>query len=595
MPSLLKHVHRWVPVAALAFVLGLVAVPVPAHAETEGVPVSAWQGGEVVGWGRQWEHQTEIPQALAGKTVIAVAAGTLHSVALTSDGKVTAWGSNTSDQTDIPPGLDDKTVTAIAANAQNSLALTSDGKVTAWGWPGDGVPDVPDVLDNKTVTAIAAGKGFALALTSDGRVTAWGDDEFGQTDVPHTLDNKTVTAIAAGHDHALALTSDGKVTVWGWPGDEEGRTDVPDTLTDKRVTAIAVGGDQSLALTSDGKVTAWGPGTDGENVVPDELTGRTVTAIAAGYSHSMVLTSEGKVVAWGRDVDGETDVSAIPSGKVVTAIAAGGYHGLAITTDFRAEGRPVVSGDPIVGGAMSATPSRYTATPQKVSYQWFADGAPIIGATAATLRPAGAQIGKRITVQVTAILTGHDSVVTTSDPSGPVTTPAAGTAPTVQLRVDHTSLRRGQPATLSWESTGATSVTASSGWTGPRTTSGTLKVAPTALGTTTYVLTASNAAGTSTAQVQVTVTRPAARLKVTAAKGRHRAGAPVKITVRGLEAGEKYTIRIGRKKVATGTAKTARPLVRTIRLPKAGGRATVRVTGDQTDRTGTIKIRVTRG
>ena len=105
--------------------------------------------------------------------------------------------------------------------------------------------------------------------------------------------------------------------------------------------------------------------------------------------------------------------------------------------------------------------------------------------------------------------------------------------------------------------------------------------------------TATNATGSTTAQVQVRVTRPAARLKVkTAAKGG--AGARVKVTIRGLEAGERYTIRIGKKKVATGTTKNARPLVRKITLPKASGRATIRVVGDQSDRTGTAKVRIVR-
>lgn len=88
--------------------------------------------------------------ALAGKTVVAVAAGYEHSLALCSDGTVAAWGSNMNGQlgnnsTDGSPvpvavntdsgtsALFGKTVVAVAAGDRHSLALCSDGTVAAWG------------------------------------------------------------------------------------------------------------------------------------------------------------------------------------------------------------------------------------------------------------------------------------------------------------------------------------------------------------------------------------------------------------------------------------------------------------------------------
>jgi len=67
----------------------------------------------------------------------------------------------------------------------------------------------------------------------------------------------------------------------------------------------------------------------------------------------------------------------------------------------------------------------------------------------------------------------------------------------------------------------------------------------------------------------------------------------MKVTVRGLDAGEAYTIRVGRTKIA-GHARKAGPVVRRVRLPGRPGRVVVRVTGDQPDRTGRTKIGVAR-
>ncbi len=103
----------------------------------------------------------------------------------------------------VPDGLSN--VVAIAAGSEHSLALTAEGRVVAWGYSGWGQLNVPSGLSN--VVAIAAGRDHSLALTADGWVAAWGFDWWGQTDVPlavaYPADN--VVAIAAGGEHCLAL------------------------------------------------------------------------------------------------------------------------------------------------------------------------------------------------------------------------------------------------------------------------------------------------------------------------------------------------------------------------------------------------------
>ena len=356
---------------------------------------------------------------LAGKTITAIAAGAQHTLALTSEGKIYSWGHNNSGQLGnnstspyfgvqspvavvMTGALAGKTVVAIAAGREHSLALTSDGRVYAWGYNYNGqlgtnsftYSPVPVAvytgggLSGKTVTAIAAGVDHNLALTSDGLIFAWGYGYYGElgnnanpasSTVPvqvvvqtDALAGRTVTAIAAGFHHSLALTSDGRVFSWGRNDvgqlglDGLGSTEVPmavdmsGVLAGKTVTKIAARYLHTLALTSDGEVYAWGANYDGElgdgsttnSTVPvavdtsGVLNGKTVTALASGYNHSAVRTSDGRVYAWGDNSVGELGNNSLVSSLVpiavdtsgelvdgsVTALAAGSYHTLVLAT-----------------------------------------------------------------------------------------------------------------------------------------------------------------------------------------------------------------------------------------------------------------------
>ena len=172
-----------VAVAAGVLALGGVGVaPNPARAD-------AGQPGTVVGWGNNQHGQTAMPDGLTG--VVAIAAGSYHSLALKSDGTVVASGLDADGQVRVPAGLTG--VSAIAAGAAHSLALKSDGTVVGWGNNTYGETSIPAGLTG--VTAIAAGGFFGLALKSDGTVVGWGENTFGQTSVPAGLTG--VTAIAA--------------------------------------------------------------------------------------------------------------------------------------------------------------------------------------------------------------------------------------------------------------------------------------------------------------------------------------------------------------------------------------------------------------
>ena len=85
------------------------------------------------------------------------------------------------------------------------------------------------------------------------------------------------------------------------------------------------------------------------------------------------------------------------------------------------------------------------------------------------------------------------------------TPPPPGT-PTLTFTASPTTVNQGGSSTLSWSTTNVTSCTASNGWTGTKTTSGTQIVSPTA--TTTYALACSGDGGNVSKQVTVNVVIP---------------------------------------------------------------------------------------
>ena len=188
-------------------------------------------------------------------SVTGIAAGYVHSLAITNDG-LYAWGDNfngqlgngTFSESSLPVKvIFPSTVTAVfqvAANRQASYAITNDG-LYAWGgsWTGQlgngsfgKLPDgsiergeplpVKVLFNNKItlVTDIEAGEYYALAITNDG-LYAWGMNQSGSlgtgggtTALPMKVrfpkGVTTVKEITASTNHSLAVTNDG-LYAWG--------------------------------------------------------------------------------------------------------------------------------------------------------------------------------------------------------------------------------------------------------------------------------------------------------------------------------------------------------------------------------------------
>ena len=335
-----------------------------------------WKDTRLLAWGANSSGtlgtggttQANIPAAVSmsgvlnGKTIIAVACGERHTLALCSDNTLAAWGANDLGQmgtgnntpSNVPVAvplngaLAGKTIAAIAAGYDISLALCSDGSMAAWGTNSSGqlgnnsvtgsnapvAVSTAGVLSGKIVTGIAAGYDFAAARCADGTMAAWGANHSGQ------LGNGT-------NDDSLVPVA---VTASG-------------VLAGRTVTGIAAGNYFVLALCSDGRIAAWGDngfGTLGDGTVDPSsepvlvsntglFAGKTPVQLGAGQYHSAALCGDGTFGVWGDNTigPGQLGVSGIDSyftpgpitlngvlaGKTLAAFAAGQYHNIALLTD----------------------------------------------------------------------------------------------------------------------------------------------------------------------------------------------------------------------------------------------------------------------
>ncbi|HYO52711.1 hypothetical protein [Archangium sp.] len=199
------------------------------------------EDGTVWGWGnngwmqighlRYYDWLLAAPVQVRGITdVVAISAGSLHSVMLRKDGTVWTQGDNSHGQLGDPHayfpeepvrvvGLTD--VVAISSGDFRTLALRADG--TVWGW-GNGQPVPVQVAGLTDVVSISASDSHALALRADGTLWSWGDNISGQLGDGTTLPRDTpapvpgltaVAAIETSSSGSMALRQDGSLWAWG--------------------------------------------------------------------------------------------------------------------------------------------------------------------------------------------------------------------------------------------------------------------------------------------------------------------------------------------------------------------------------------------
>lgn len=415
----------------------------------DGVPYATGRGvdGEITGTlnRRTLTPMTGLPH---GVRAVDVSTAGAHTLVLGSNGQVYGTGRNSNGQltgsgnrstltplTGLPSGA---RAVAISTGGDSSLVLADNGLAYGTGrntqnqLTGTGDRSTLTVLtglpSGVTATAVTTGGYHSLVIGSDGILYGAGSNSTGQltgggnrttlgalTGMPAGV---SARAIAAGEQHSLMIGSDGKAYGTG-RGDEGQLTGTADRAAFTVMTglpssadasAIAAGNFFSLVLSS--KSTAYGTGdnTHGQltgtgnrstltALVPATLLGQS-TEIAAGKSGSLVRTRDGIVHGMGNNFTGE--LTGASTASLVSATPLTGQVIAAVT-------RPRISAGPYVGGTTRVSIGTWAPDPTAYSYQWRRSGTPIGGARAATYRPKSKDIGKRLTVTVTARRAGVTS------------------------------------------------------------------------------------------------------------------------------------------------------------------------------------------
>jgi RHS repeat-associated protein len=239
-------------------------------------------------------------QAVGLNGVVAISAGSIHSLAIKSDGTLWAWGDDTYGELGIPPPLGPNNrslvplkvpfsfpapIVEISAGAGTSLAVDANGTLWWWGTTNGGVASV-----NATPTAISFPGNPKIVLITQ---SPW--------------------------DAAMAVDLSGNVWIWGlsYPGNGTSTNNSSPAIVPgiSGIAAIAAGSDFSLAADNSGHVWAWGDNSAGQlgigNTTSPQLSPVQVltiggpVALAAGDAHAFALFSSGALYGWGSSSNGQ--------------------------------------------------------------------------------------------------------------------------------------------------------------------------------------------------------------------------------------------------------------------------------------------------
>lgn len=242
---------------------------------------------------------TQVPRAMFDNNdVLMVSCGSSHTVVLTFDGVYTFGGNDCGQlghgnkQNSIEPvkvaELDGTEISMVAAGSMHTIALSKRGEVFAWGWnlAGQlGHGDKQDKLipqkiqtehfNNTRVRMVSAAGMHTAAVTETGRLYTWGQNHVGQ--LGHGDLEKRLSPTENSSDYAIAsikctdlgtilVTKDGTLYICGLyqiKRESSFQRIDPEKFGGATVAAAAGNGLEFAAVTQDGKLWTWGSGNFG--------------------------------------------------------------------------------------------------------------------------------------------------------------------------------------------------------------------------------------------------------------------------------------------------------------------------------------------
>jgi alpha-tubulin suppressor-like RCC1 family protein/Leucine-rich repeat (LRR) protein len=326
---------------------------------------------------------TAVIQGVRNGTCLFSNTGALKCFGYNGDGEIgnNTQGASVGTPTDVI-GLSSG-VAQVGSTSFSRCALTTVGGVKCWGRDLDQSTivfhltpvDVPGLTSG--VIQIAGGYDFFCALTVSGGVKCWGANSRNQLGDGTNMDRFTpgdvtgltsgVALIATGAQHACAVLTTGGLKCWGY--NSNGQVgDGGSTATNRPtpvdvsgltsgVVGVAGGFSHTCALLASGAVNCWGFNLFGQvgdasftqRLTPVQVSGLTsgYVAIVGGANISCAQSSNGAVKCWGNDDssnglgDGTNNTSAVPVNVVGLG---GGNHVLSAFTPPASPSFPLTRG-----------------------------------------------------------------------------------------------------------------------------------------------------------------------------------------------------------------------------------------------------------
>jgi alpha-tubulin suppressor-like RCC1 family protein len=364
---------------------------------------------------------TEKSPVLVSSNVVAIAAGTYHSLFIKSDGTLWAFGRNNYGQlgdgtttTRSTPVLVAANVVSVAGGVYHSAFLKSDGTLWTMGYNNYGQIGNGTTVNQTTpariasnVAVVSAGYYHTLFVKNDSSLWAVGYNGYGQLGdgtttsqyTPEYVATNVVTALAA-YDQSLFAQNDG--TLWSMGYNVYGQ--LGDGTTTTRYTPVPVVG-MSLANIVSGNYATHTLAI-GQAATPTILTQPLSHTIAPGSNITFTVAAtvtpltyqwcfNGTPLANGTGIAGATSTTLALS--ALTAAEAGNYTVVvsdsqgSVTSSVAGltigQFPPVISAQPSSLEVSNTLPASFGVTAsgtESLIYQWYLNGSPVSGATAAT-------------------------------------------------------------------------------------------------------------------------------------------------------------------------------------------------------------------
>ncbi|CAE7748397.1 UVR8 [Symbiodinium microadriaticum] len=170
-----------------------------------------------LGIGDTTDRHAPVKVSVNGQKIVAVAAGDDHTAAITDSGELWTWGYNSNGQLGIggttnrhapvKVSVNGQKIVAVAAGSFHSAAITDSGELWTWGWNGNGQLGVGDTTDRhapvkvsvngQKIVAVAAGSFHTAAITDSGELWTWGNNDAGKLGAGDSRDRHLPAKAAA--------------------------------------------------------------------------------------------------------------------------------------------------------------------------------------------------------------------------------------------------------------------------------------------------------------------------------------------------------------------------------------------------------------